>query len=381
MIEFAAEYFDGKRTESHAVTVTLHNREISVQGDDIVKNEEVSKVRITPRVANTRRYIYFEDNSCIAADNNDEIDEWLSLYSYQPFWNVINKLEKSWTASFIAASLVIFISWFTLRVAIPSVAKPLALVFPEAISKRLTDETIKQLDSSVLIKKTKLKGYQRRHYLKMFKDMTKPIKGFNFKIHFRSAPLIGPNAFALPTGDIFVLDELVHIAKHPDEVRAVLAHEIGHVVGRHSIIMLIQDSSWKVILLMFTDVSLGGSALSLATVLLESSYSRELERQADIYAFNYLKSNNYPLTRFSDIMQTMARGHKKRKLKKKGKKKRRKKRKSKGPKILDYLSSHPATEKRIKMFEDGAKLQLKALLKKRLAKNKKRKRGRKRRRK
>ena len=67
--------------------------------------------------------------------NDNEIDEWLSLYSHQPFWNFINKLEGSWVASFIAASLVFFISWFTLKVVIPGVAKPLSLVFPKAIAE------------------------------------------------------------------------------------------------------------------------------------------------------------------------------------------------------------------------------------------------------
>jgi predicted Zn-dependent protease len=42
------------------------------------------------------------------------------------------------------------------------------------------------------------------------------------------------NAFALPGGQIFITMALLRRLKTEDEVAGVLAHEIGHVVGRHS---------------------------------------------------------------------------------------------------------------------------------------------------
>src|SRR5690606_13141192 len=42
------------------------------------------------------------------------------------------------------------------------------------------------------------------------------------------------NAFALPGGQIFITLALLQRLKTEDEVAGVLAHEIGHVVGRHS---------------------------------------------------------------------------------------------------------------------------------------------------
>jgi|GEM_PF-1479320 len=39
------------------------------------------------------------------------------------------------------------------------------------------------------------------------------------------------NAFALPSGDILVTDRLMEMAGKPEELDAILLHEIGHVVG------------------------------------------------------------------------------------------------------------------------------------------------------
>lgn len=42
------------------------------------------------------------------------------------------------------------------------------------------------------------------------------------------------NAFALPGGQIFITEALLSLLKTEDEVAAVLGHEVGHVLARHS---------------------------------------------------------------------------------------------------------------------------------------------------
>ncbi|MDH7569482.1 MAG: M48 family metalloprotease, partial [Armatimonadota bacterium] len=43
-----------------------------------------------------------------------------------------------------------------------------------------------------------------------------------------------PNAVALPGGYIFVTKGLLEFVNDDDELAAILAHEVGHVVGRHA---------------------------------------------------------------------------------------------------------------------------------------------------
>lgn len=49
------------------------------------------------------------------------------------------------------------------------------------------------------------------------------------------------NAFALPGGKIGVLSGLLDVAQTPDQVAAVIAHEVGHVVARHGAERLTQQ--------------------------------------------------------------------------------------------------------------------------------------------
>ena len=57
------------------------------------------------------------------------------------------------------------------------------------------------------------------------------------------------NAFALPSGIVVLTDELEALAQHDDELSAVFAHEIGHVVHRHSMRMVIQHSASALLML------------------------------------------------------------------------------------------------------------------------------------
>lgn len=92
------------------------------------------------------------------------------------------------------------------------------------------------------------------------------------------------NAFALPGGRIVVMSELIAKAEAPEEVAGVLAHELGHIAGRHAEAQLIRATGLQLLLSLATGGG-GGDTIStaagLATIL---QYSREAERQADAYA-------------------------------------------------------------------------------------------------
>jgi Zn-dependent protease with chaperone function len=91
-----------------------------------------------------------------------------------------------------------------------------------------------------------------------------------------------PNAFALPGGRVYVLRGLLDRAETQDEVAGVIAHEIGHVRYRHGLRKLFQAGGTTFLLgLLFGDI-VGGTAIVIASQqLLDSSYSRDAEREAD----------------------------------------------------------------------------------------------------
>ena len=122
---------------------------------------------------------------------------------------------------------------------------------------------------------------------------------------FRKGGRVGPNAFALPDGTILFTDEMVRLADHDDELVAVLAHEIGHVVHRHGLRAVIQDSLLGFALLAITGDATGSSELflGLPVLLTQLAYSRTFEREADNYALDYLRAHNIPPIHFAHLMR------------------------------------------------------------------------------
>jgi beta-barrel assembly-enhancing protease len=97
-----------------------------------------------------------------------------------------------------------------------------------------------------------------------------------------------PNAFAIPGGHMALHTGLLEMAKTPEQVAGVIAHEISHVTQRHSLRNMMQSAG----LSMVFGVLLGSPDLAslagMAEELQALSYSRDMEREADDVGWNYL---------------------------------------------------------------------------------------------
>jgi predicted Zn-dependent protease len=93
------------------------------------------------------------------------------------------------------------------------------------------------------------------------------------------------NAFALPGNYIVFFRGLIEKAQTPEEVAAVFAHEIGHVVSRDPTRHALRSAgSLGVLGLIFGDFAGGAVVLLLAERLIEAQYSQDAESQADAFA-------------------------------------------------------------------------------------------------
>ena len=97
------------------------------------------------------------------------------------------------------------------------------------------------------------------------------------------------NAFALPGGFIYVNRGLIEKADNESELAGVLAHEIAHVVGRHSVEQVKRSQmtglGLGVLDMVLRNRGTGASVANLASQMVASGafmhYSREAEREAD----------------------------------------------------------------------------------------------------
>jgi predicted Zn-dependent protease len=93
------------------------------------------------------------------------------------------------------------------------------------------------------------------------------------------------NAFALPTGQLYVTRGLVALASDTSELSSVLSHEMAHVLAKHASIREDQARQASVVTRVVTEMSNDPdlTALALAkTKLTMASFSRAQEFEADV---------------------------------------------------------------------------------------------------
>ena len=104
------------------------------------------------------------------------------------------------------------------------------------------------------------------------------------------------NAFALPGGPTYVFTGLMLLAGDESELAGVLAHELAHVVARHSAEQL--ASRWGIQIV--TNIALGEDPEALAAIFADfgaggfmAGFSREDELQADDLGLRYVTAAGY----------------------------------------------------------------------------------------
>jgi predicted Zn-dependent protease len=155
------------------------------------------------------------------------------------------------------------------------------------------------------------------------------------------------NAFALPTGQLYVTRGLIALASDTSELSSVLSHEMAHVLAKHASIREDQARQAAIVTRVVTDMGNDPdlTALALAkTKLTMASFSRAQEFEADGIGVGISARAHfdpYGASRFLTAMERNA-------AMKAGKA-------SLDPRSQDFLSSHPATPERVQNAQANAR--------------------------
>ena len=158
-----------------------------------------------------------------------------------------------------------------------------------------------------------------------------------YQLHLLNSPSV--NAFALPSGNLYVTRGLIALANDNSEVASVLAHEMSHVIARHAAIR--EDQARQAALVnrvatdLLSDPNLGALALAKSKIAL-ASFSRAQEFEADGIGVGISARagfDPYGAQRFLTSMGANA-ALKARQA-------------NIDPRAPDFLSSHPATPERV----------------------------------
>lgn len=156
---------------------------------------------------------------------------------------------------------------------------------------------------------------------------------YGFRVSVLDGEMV--NAFALPGGRIVLLRGLLEFVESPDELAAVMAHEMGHVVHQHGTEQMIESLG----LTFFFGVMLGdigsGSIGLFGETMLSNAFSRDAEREADLNAIAVLTEAGLASGGLADFFRRLQDTH------------------GDMPAAFNLLSTHPSHDERIALAEQA----------------------------
>ncbi|MYB18059.1 MAG: M48 family metallopeptidase [Holophagales bacterium] len=313
MSAIPCRYFDGhdSRCREAAIAITTSGEWV-VAFEDSAERLVATEVRIPNRISDTPRFIHLPGGAVCEVRDNDALDELRARLRRdreprsETFGRLVHRLDSTWRGAAAALVVTAAILYSFTRWGAPAVAGLAVAATPQGVEALIGENALTLFQQFNLLEPSELEPNRRNEILAEFAAMREDMGVENSELRFHSADGLGPNAFALPGGTIVITDQLVDLAEHDEEIVAVLAHELGHVNGRHVIRRLAQTSSMLVLWTAFTgDVSVAALALLGPERLIALSYSRSFEREADQFATDYLFRAGIAPTRLGDILERL----------------------------------------------------------------------------
>lgn len=150
------------------------------------------------------------------------------------------------------------------------------------------------------------------------------------------------NAFALPGGQIFITHGLYDLLQSDEQLAAVLAHEIGHVVARHGAEHLAKQRLTQGLTgaaVVASGDHSAGYVAAMVGQLVNLRYGRGDEIESDRLGVRFMKEAGLDPQAMVEVMRILTKA-------------------AKGPRPPEFFSSHPNPENRIGKIEEAIGAQL-----------------------
>lgn len=337
------KYYDGKCTRSldavlswdigHAMLI------LRLPEEGRVLQFDRADVRIdTPLGSAAPRMVQFESGARFYTDDAHALKE---LYAGEQRKGRNPQAWASWMERYrhsilLSTVLLVIVLFSGYRYGIPAIADSLASKLPVSTLETMSSHTLETLDRYLGFRPSTLDAAEQDRYRTMFESLVadRGSDEYRYRLEFRR---FGANAFALPSGSIIVGDELIECMPNDQAVLAVFAHELAHVEGRHGTRQLFRDAGVGFLIgSAFGDIGSGaGVFAAFPKLLMNSGYSRTFEVEADLYSAEYMRDMYGSPDGMIQALETLGRVAG-----------------GTGPDALQWISSHPQTQKRIEQIRD-----------------------------
>ncbi|WP_243019879.1 M48 family metallopeptidase [Simplicispira sedimenti] len=318
-------WFDGRSSQARPVLVglratargpSLHLHPLSAPGAApvVFAHQDVG----WPEAWNARRpqarvVVDLRDHGSLEIDAVSAWHAALAAAGARP--GLAQRMQTRWSvllAVLLAAAIGLTLFY---RYGTPWMATQLTRWVPVGWEAALADQGLQQMDDG-LLKPSKLPPERQAQLRARFDALAGQIPpalqrypGYapRLQLEFRSG--LGANAFALPGGQVVMTDGLVQAAAKQglddDALVGVLAHEIGHVVHRHTTRMVVEQG----VLQMGLGLALGDVSGVLSTggaLLTGLHYRRNHEREADCFAIDLMRHAALPTAPMGTLLLAIA---------------------------------------------------------------------------
>jgi Zn-dependent protease with chaperone function len=283
-------FIDGKTSKRRECTITLLNKSIFIAYIDDMYNMQTSTWHIGGilklDIRTTSRSLKYGDfpHEILEFYSEEDFNTFILQYPnalfHQSAYNKFTSFGWKGIASVIVGVVIFSLLFFIYGA--PFIADSFARSIPKEYETFIGDnfqQTYLQyqtLDS--------LKSEQ----IQQFYDHMKLESDYNISVVVVDSDII--NAFALPGGFIVVYAGILDMIENEGELAGLLAHEVSHINGRHSLRTVSKDLAMYLLL-----ASLTGDMGGFSSVLIENSnmistlsFSRKFEKEADLEGLNIL---------------------------------------------------------------------------------------------
>jgi len=334
----AADWFDGRSARAQAVEVWLDGATLRY-GE---QSAPLAGLTWPERQRHGQRQILLPAGGLLSFADGPAFDAWARASGHGD--SLVVRWQQSWRLVLLAIVLLVAGLAAAYRWGLPWAVDLAVDALPNSTERALGERLLQGMDGDWL-KPSRLGADQQRAWQQRWNALLAraqagggPALPEHHEIHFRDGgKALGPNAFALPGGDIVITDALLELlADEPDAVMTVLGHELGHVQHRHGLRLMLRAGAVSVV----ASVVVGDFSTLLAAapaVLAGNAYSRDNEREADLYGRSLARAGGADASRMAVFFERLAKQHQATV--------------DNNP-VAIAISTHPADEERVKFFSE-----------------------------
>ena len=344
-LQFAGSLFDGRSSQKHLVDVELTPQEI------ILKAPGDKPIRWAyPQLRWAADTSPFHIEHCAEGDEGletlvvDDPDFYRSVLEIAPksFSSRENESKFNWKLYSVGILVLIFSAY----------------VFIKTVPSFLADQMVEKIPiewevtvGQSILKMLPVAQKPDPEVLKVLQDtvdfLKQSLPGNPYDLKVYILPVEQVNALALPGGPIVIFEGLIDKAESPEELAGVLAHEIQHILLRHSTRGILRNLAKSMLVTLFLgDVnSVMEGIVQLAGQLETLGLSREMEAEADQKGMELILAANIdPHGMIRIFKKLMQEDFSQKKLPKE-------KPVSEENDLSSYFSTHPSSQNRLARIE------------------------------